>query len=91
MPLASDAILCQGSDTYNAIAGLLCILHAQVGENMQSACFEGISITQKDESKVVTGTFEITTPVFPDVEQYEFIWDEIKTKPDPVQKYPFTC
>lgn len=73
----------------NAIAGLLCILHAQVGENMQSACFEGISMTQEDESKVVTGTFEITTPVYPDVEQYEFIWDNIKANPDPVQNYTF--
>ena len=73
----------------NALAGLLCILHAQCGELMQSSCFEGISMTQDDESKVVTGTFEITTPVYPDAEQYEFIWDNIKASSDPVQNYTF--
>ena len=73
----------------NAISGLLCILHAQLGENMQSACFQGISITQESEEKVVTGSFTIIAPTFPDAEQYEFIWDSLKSTAAPVQSYTF--
>ena len=31
------------NNVMNAIAGLLCILHAQIGEIMDSVCFEGIA------------------------------------------------
>ena len=73
----------------NAISGLLCILHAQLGENMQSACFQGISMTQESAEKVVTGSFTIIAPTFPDAEQYEFIWDSLKSTAVPVQSYTF--
>lgn len=73
----------------DAIAGLLCILHAQFGENMAEVCFEQITAIQHDQQKVVTGTFVIQAPTFTDAEKYEFIWDDIKNNPNPVQNYTF--
>ena len=73
----------------NSIAGLLCILHAQCGDNMQAACYEGISIAQSSEALVETGSFTIIVPTFPEAEQYEFIWDTLKNDPTPVANYTF--
>lgn len=74
----------------NSVAGLLCILHAQIGENMVEASIERVYSCQNKQDEVHTASFVIETPKFPDDEQYDFIWDNIKTKPDPVQKYSFT-
>jgi len=73
----------------DAVAGLLCILHVQIGAEMDSACFEGFSTCQSDQKNVSNGTFTIHVPQFSDAEQYDFIWDIIKATPDPVQKYNF--
>ena len=73
----------------NAIAGLLCILHAQYGDEMQSACFERISLVQNNQEKVETGTFTIIAPHFSEEEQYNFIWLEIKGENNPFQKCVF--
>lgn len=62
----------------NALAGLLCLLHAQFGEDMDIACFEGISTVQNDQFQVNTESFDLCTPAFTDSEQYEFVWDSIK-------------
>lgn len=73
----------------SAVAGLLCILHAQIGENMDRACFEGNGIAQPRQDEVITNSFTIKAPTFTDAEQYEFIWDDIKGNSDAVQKYSF--
>lgn len=73
----------------NAVAGLLCILYVQIGGEMDRACFEGFSTSQSDQQKVSNGTFTIHAPQFPEAEQYEFIWDNIKLQPDAVHKYNF--
>lgn len=73
----------------DAIAGLLCILHAQFGEDMAEVCFEQITAIQKDQQIVDTGTFIIQTPNFSDTEKYEFIWDDIKSNPNAVDNYSF--
>lgn len=73
----------------DAIAGLLCILHAQFGEDMAEVCFEQITAIQNDQQKVVTGTFVIQAPTFTDADKYEFIWDDIKNIPNPVLNYTF--
>lgn len=73
----------------NAVSGLLCILHAQLGENMQSTCFQGISMTQESEDKVITGSFTIIAPTFPEIEQYEFIWETLKITLNSVHSYTF--
>lgn len=73
----------------NAIAGLLCILHAQIGENMDSVCFEGIATQQNDQSSIVNGTFTINAPAFTDAEKYDFVWDNSKGVKVAVQNYAF--
>lgn len=62
----------------NAVAGLLCILHAQIGERMDPVCFEGIAVQQNTQDEVVNGTFTIKAPTFTDAEKYGFIWDDSK-------------
>lgn len=73
----------------NAIAGLLCLLHAQVGQEMGNACFEGISFTQENQTILETETFKIIAPTFDEADQYEFIWETLKETPDPVLNYAF--
>lgn len=73
----------------NAIAGLLCILHAQIGEEMDNACFEGIATQQNSQDKVVNSTFTICAPAFSDAEMYDFIWDNSKGVKVAVQSYTF--
>lgn len=73
----------------NAIAGLLCILHAQVGPAMDIVCFEGISRVQESQERVSNGTFTLHAPTFPDAEQYDFVWDNSKGVRVAVQNYKF--
>lgn len=73
----------------NAIAGLLCILHAQFGSQMITACYEGIGTMQNSQEIVETGTFVIKAPSFIDAEKYDFIWDESKGVKVPVRNYSF--
>lgn len=73
----------------NAIAGLLCILHAQFGEDMAEVCFEQLTAIPNDQQKVKTSTFVIQAPVFKDKEMYEFIWEDIESNPNPVAEYSF--
>lgn len=77
------------SNLMNAIAGLLCIMHAQYGEEMQSACFERIPLIQDSQDRVETNTFTITAPNFLEEEKYNFIWEVIKKESEPVQCYHF--
>ena len=73
----------------NSVAGLICILHVQVGNNMSRACFEGFGSSQGNQTETSTGSFTITLPRFSDAEHYEFIWNQLKTDPNPVDKYNF--
>ncbi|MCH5167952.1 MAG: hypothetical protein J1F35_08750 [Erysipelotrichales bacterium] len=73
----------------NALGGLLCIIHAQIGENVSEIGFNGIPIMQNHEKEVNTEYFKIKPPSFPEEEQYEFYWDDIKNGENPVQTYSF--
>ena len=73
----------------NALAGLICIMHAQYGEGMSHVGFSEFGTTAINEGIVETPMFTIRAPQFPNAEQYEFIWDIINSNSDSVQKYPF--
>lgn len=73
----------------NAVSGLLCILHAQIGEKMDSVCFEGFAKQQETQDKIVNGTFTITAPTFTDAEKYNFIWNNSKGVKVTVKNYNF--
>ena len=72
-----------------AVAGLLCILHAQYGEGMSVVGYNGNGAIDADECLVETEMFTIHAPHFPENEKYGFVWDNIKTNPDPFQNYTF--
>lgn len=73
----------------DSIAALLCILHAQVGDMMHSACYEGYSSIQNTQEELITSTFTITAPYYSDEEKYDFIWNQIKNEIGPVRNYMF--
>lgn len=72
-----------------AMAALLSILYAQIGERMDIGYSEGISVCQDVQDKLESGKFTLYAPKFTEAEQYEFTWDNIKADQDPVQKYTF--
>lgn len=73
----------------NAMAALLSILYAQIGERMDVGYSEGISVCQDVQNKLESGKFTLYAPIFPDSEQYEFTWDNIKKGREPVQRVKF--
>ena len=73
----------------NALAGLICIMHAQYGEGMSHLGFSEYGTTDINEGIVVTPMFTIKAPHFSDEEQYGFIWETIKAGQDPIVNYSF--
>ena len=73
----------------NALAGLICIMHAQYGEGMSHVGYSELGTNDIHEGTVETPMFTIKAPHFPDDEQYGFIWDNIAIEPDIFQKYIF--
>ena len=73
----------------NALAGLICIMHAQYGEGMSHVGFQEFGTTDINEGTVVTPMFTIKAPQFPDEEQYGFVWDIIKAGQNPIVNYSF--
>ena len=72
-----------------AVAGLLCILHAQYGEGMSVVGYNGNGVIDADECLVETEMFTIHAPHFPENEKYDFIWDILANEADVFQKYNF--
>lgn len=73
----------------NALAGLICILHAQYGEGMSHVGYQEYGTTNINEGIVKTPIFTIKAPHFPDEEKYGFIWDNIKDDQDSIVNYVF--
>lgn len=73
----------------NAMAALLSILYAQIGERMDIGYSEGISVCQDVQDKLESGKFTLYAPKFPETEQYEFTWDNIKADKNAVQIFNF--
>lgn len=73
----------------NALAGLICIMHAQYGEGMSHVGFQEYGTTDINEGVVETPMFTIKAPHFPNEEQYGFIWDNIKNDHDSIVNYSF--
>ena len=73
----------------NALAGLICIMHAQYGKGMSHVGFQEYGTIDINEGIVETPMFTIKAPNFPDEEKYDFIWDILESEQEPVQKYQF--
>lgn len=73
----------------NAFAGLLSILYAQYGVGMRYGYITGLTTSQEDQRILELPDLTIYAPNFPEAEQYDFIWDDIKDSTNPVQQYLF--
>lgn len=73
----------------NALAGLICIMHAQYGEGMSHVGFSEYGTNNITEGIVETPIFTIKAPNFPDEEKYDFIWDALGIEHEPIQKFTF--
>lgn len=73
----------------NAFAAVICILHAQWGEKMTIGYIDGLHCAPNRQEELDLNDITVYAPHFPEEEQYEFIWDDIKEGSDPVQKYKF--
>lgn len=73
----------------NAFAALLSIIHAQCGERMTVGFIDGLHCAPISQEQLDFNDFTIYAPLFPEAEQYDFVWNDIREAPDPVQKYSF--
>ena len=72
----------------DAISGLLCIIHSQIGDSVQLV-FESNLYFSADDEEVTVRSFTITPYQISDAEKYDFVWDDIKTDPDRFQPFQF--
>ena len=73
----------------NAFAALLCIIHAQCGVRMTVGFIDGLHVGPDNQEVLDFNDFTIFAPHFPETEQYDFVWDDIKDTTNPVQQYDF--
>ena len=72
----------------DAISGLLCIIHAQIGDGVQYV-FESNIYYSTDDSDVDVRSFKIKPYQNPDAEKYDFVWEDIKTNPNRFQQFQY--
>ena len=73
----------------NAIAGVLCVLHAQWGEKMTIGFIQGLHCAPDSQEVLDLNDVTIYAPHFTEAEQYDFVWDDIQANTDAVQTYQF--
>ena len=73
----------------DAISGLLCVLHSQIGNSVQEVFESNIYLVSNDPD-VEVRSFKIIPPAIPDSEKYDFVWDDIKADPNRFQNFPFS-
>ena len=62
----------------DAICGLLCVIHSQIGDSVQEV-FESNIYFSSLAPEVSVRSFIINPYRFPDVEKYDFVWDDLKS------------
>lgn len=72
----------------DAISGLLCIIHAQIGDGVQYV-FENNLYFSSDDLDVDVRSFKIIPYQIPDAEKYDFVWDDIKLDPNRFQRFQY--
>lgn len=77
------------SNVMDALSGLICILHAQIGSGMSNVTFSGFGNMQVSQLEVKGDTFTLMAPPFNEDEYYNFIWDNLKNESNPVNNYQF--
>lgn len=72
----------------DAISGLLCIIHAQIGDDVQYV-FESNIYFSVDDLDVNVRLFTIKPYQIPDTEKYDFVWEDIKTDSNRFQQFQY--
>lgn len=73
----------------DAICGLLCIIHSQVGDTVQHVFQSNIYVSADDVVEVSVRSFRIKPYQYSDNEKYDFDWDSLKTNPNRFQRFQF--
>lgn len=72
----------------DAISGLLCVIHAQIGDAVQYV-FESNIYFSAEASYVDVRSFKIIPYQIPDADKYDFVWDDIKSASNRFQQFQF--
>lgn len=72
----------------DAICGLLCIIHSEIGEDVQLIYDSNLYVSTSEPS-VFVGEFEIIPSLFSDREKYDFVWEDLKSDPYRFQSFPY--
>ena len=73
----------------DAISGLLCIIHAQIGDAVQQVFESNIYFSSDDGIDVTVRSFQINPYQFPDIEKYDFDWDNLQSDSNRIQRFQF--
>ena len=73
----------------DAIGGLLCIIHAQIGNDVQMAFASNIYIQADGVEEVNVRSFKIEPYHVPEAERYDFVWNNLITDPNRFQRFLF--
>lgn len=73
----------------DAICGLLCIIHSQIGDSVQRVFQSNVYFSALNDDKVTVRSFTITPYQFSDGEKYDFDWNNIRTDPNRFQRFQF--
>ncbi|MBO7618394.1 MAG: hypothetical protein J6T22_14505 [Bacteroidales bacterium] len=74
----------------DAISGLLCVIHSQIGDSVQEVFESNIYCTSLDPEVTIRSFTIIPSPI-PDEEKYEFEWNDLKDSYNRFQMFPFNC
>ncbi len=73
----------------DAICGLLCIIHSQIGDTVQHVFKTNLYTSAVNSDKVTVRSFTIIPYQYPDNEKYDFVWGNIKTDPNRFLRFQF--
>ena len=76
------------SNLLDAICGLLCIIHSQIGNASRRINGDNHYVSTF-EPNVSIGAFEIIPPQFSEEDSYDFVWNDLKSDPNRFQCFPF--
>ncbi len=72
----------------DAICGLLCVIHSQIGDSVQEVFISNMYYTSEDP-EVSVRSFTIIPSTIPDNERYDFVWNDLKGGANRIQSYPY--
>lgn len=73
----------------DAISGLLCIIHAQIGDEVQQVFESNIYFSADNAQEVLVRSFTVTPYAYPDNEKYDFVWGDMETDPNRFKRFLF--